>query len=72
MQQKNATVAIIGAGDFIGGAIAKKFASEGFIVHAGRRNGEKLVPLVAEIEAADGRVRARSSTPARRRTLPRS
>jgi NAD(P)-dependent dehydrogenase (short-subunit alcohol dehydrogenase family) len=60
MQQKNATVAIIGAGDFIGGAIAKKFASEGFIVRAGRRNGEKLVPLVAEIEAADGRVRARS------------
>jgi len=29
-------------------------------VHAGRRNGEKLAPLVAEIEAAGGRVRARS------------
>ena len=60
MQQKNATVAVIGAGEFIGGAIAKKFASEGFIVHAGRRNGEKLAPLVAEIEAAGGRVRTRS------------
>jgi NAD(P)-dependent dehydrogenase (short-subunit alcohol dehydrogenase family) len=60
MQQKSATVAVIGAGDFIGGAIAKKFGSEGFIVHAGRRNGEMLVPLVAEIEAAGGRVRARS------------
>ena len=39
MQSRNATAAVIGAGDYIGGAIAKKFASEGFIVFAGRRNG---------------------------------
>jgi len=41
LQKKNATVAIIGAGDFIGGEIAKKFAAEGFTIFAGRRNGAK-------------------------------
>jgi NAD(P)-dependent dehydrogenase (short-subunit alcohol dehydrogenase family) len=57
---RNATVAVIGAGDFIGAAIAKRFAAEGFTVFLGRRNGDKLVPLVAEIEAAGGRAIARS------------
>ena len=42
MQKRNATVAVIGAGDYIGGEIAKKFASEGFTVFAGRRDGAKL------------------------------
>ncbi|WP_347336999.1 SDR family NAD(P)-dependent oxidoreductase, partial [Bradyrhizobium pachyrhizi] len=51
MQKRNRTVAVIGAGDFIGGEIAKKFASEGFTIFAGRRNGDKLAPLVKEIEA---------------------
>ena len=60
MQKKNRTVAVIGAGDFIGGEIAKKFASEGFTIFAGRRNGEKLAPLVKEIEAAGGEIHARS------------
>ena len=60
MQKKNATVAVIGAGDFIGGEIAKKFASEGFTVFAGRRDGAKLEPLVKEIEAAGGEIHARS------------
>ena len=60
MQRRNATVAVIGAGDYIGAEIAKKFAGEGFTVFAGRRNGEKLAPLVAEIEKADGKVVARS------------
>ena len=60
MAQRNATAAVIGAGDFIGAAIAKKFAAEGFTVFAGRRNGEKLAPLVAAIEGAGGRVVARS------------
>ncbi len=57
---RNATAAIIGAGDYIGAAIARKFAAEGFIVHAGRRGGEKLAPLVAEIEAAGGRAVGKS------------
>jgi NAD(P)-dependent dehydrogenase (short-subunit alcohol dehydrogenase family) len=60
LQKRNATVAVIGAGDFIGGEIAKKFASEGFTVFAGRRNGAKLEPLVKEIEATGGEIHARS------------
>ncbi|MDB5522027.1 MAG: short-chain dehydrogenase [Tardiphaga sp.] len=60
MQKRNATVAVIGAGDFIGAEIAKKFAAEGFTVFAGRRNGDKLKPLVADIETAGGAIVARS------------
>lgn len=60
MQKRNRTVAVIGAGDFIGGEIAKKFASEGFTIFAGRRNGDKLAPLVKDIEAAGGEIHARS------------
>ena len=60
MQKRNATVAVIGAGDYIGAEIVKKFASEGFAVFAGRRNGEKLEPLVKEVEAAGGTIFARS------------
>src|SRR6202795_3894417 len=58
--QKNASVAVIGAGDYIGAAIARKFAAEGFTVFVGRRNGEKLAPLVAEIEAFGGRAAGRT------------
>jgi NAD(P)-dependent dehydrogenase (short-subunit alcohol dehydrogenase family) len=55
-----ATAAVIGAGDYIGAAIARRFAAEGFTVVAGRRKGEKLAPLVAEIEARGGRAFGRS------------
>jgi len=51
---------VIGAGDYIGAAIAKKFAAEGFTICAGRRNGDKLAPLVADVEAQGGRIFARS------------
>ena len=54
MQERNATCAVIGAGDFIGAEICKRFAAEGFTVFAGRRNGEKLEPLQKEIESAGG------------------
>jgi NAD(P)-dependent dehydrogenase (short-subunit alcohol dehydrogenase family) len=60
VEPRNATAAVIGAGDFIGGAIARKFASEGFAVFAGRRQGDKLAPLIAEVEAAGGRIVGRS------------
>ena len=56
MAKRNATAAVIGAGDFIGAAIAKKFAAEGFTVFAGRRNADKLAPLVADVEAAGGAI----------------
>ncbi len=46
---------IVGAGDYIGAAIARRFAKGGFTVCMGRRNGEKLAPLMAELEAAGGR-----------------
>ena len=60
MERRNATAAVIGAGDFIGAAIARKFAAEGFTVFAGRRNGDKLAPLIADIQKAGGRVFGRS------------
>jgi len=60
MQKRNATAAVIGAGDYIGAEIAKKFAAEGFDVFAGRRNGEKLEPLVKEVQAAGGTIFGRS------------
>jgi NAD(P)-dependent dehydrogenase (short-subunit alcohol dehydrogenase family) len=45
---------VIGAGDATGGAIAKKFASEGFIACAARRSADKLEPLIAEIRSSGG------------------
>jgi NAD(P)-dependent dehydrogenase (short-subunit alcohol dehydrogenase family) len=60
MQKRNATAAVIGAGDYIGAEIAKKFAAEGFTVFAGRRDGAKLEPLVRDIEAAGGSIIARA------------
>jgi NAD(P)-dependent dehydrogenase (short-subunit alcohol dehydrogenase family) len=59
LAKRNATAAVIGAGDFIGSAIAKKFAAEGFTIFAGRRNADKLAPLTAAIEAAGGEIVAR-------------
>jgi NAD(P)-dependent dehydrogenase (short-subunit alcohol dehydrogenase family) len=49
---------IIGAGDATGGAIARRFAREGFTACVTRRNADKLAPLVARIEAEGGRARA--------------
>src|SRR4051812_31116731 len=60
MEKRNATCAVIGAGDYIGAEIAKKFAAEGFTVFAGRRDGARLEPLVKEIEAGGGRIIARA------------
>jgi NAD(P)-dependent dehydrogenase (short-subunit alcohol dehydrogenase family) len=50
-----ASAAVIGAGDYIGAAIARRFAREGYLVHGGRRNGEKLAHLADQINAAGGR-----------------
>ena len=60
METRHATVAIIGAGDYIGSAVARRFAAEGFHVHAGRRNGDQLQPLIDEIGAAGGVCTGRS------------
>ena len=60
MQKRNATAAVIGAGDFIGSAIARRFAREGYTVFAGRRTAEKLEPLKKAIEAEGGTCVARA------------
>jgi len=49
---------VVGAGDYIGGAIAKRFAAGGYLAAVGRRKADQLAPLVAEIEAGSGRARA--------------
>jgi NAD(P)-dependent dehydrogenase (short-subunit alcohol dehydrogenase family) len=46
---------IIGAGDATGGAIAKRFAKEGYVTACVRRNGDKLAPLVEDIEKLGGK-----------------
>jgi len=49
---------IIGAGDAIGSAIARKFARRGLTVCAARRNGDRLAPLVQELTGAGHRAHA--------------
>jgi short-subunit dehydrogenase len=53
MSDKKA-VLVIGAGDGTGGAIARRFAREGYIACVVRRNADKLTPLVKQIEDAGG------------------
>lgn len=45
---------VIGAGDSTGGAIARRFAKEGYIACVTRRSVEKLQPLVDSIRADGG------------------
>jgi NAD(P)-dependent dehydrogenase (short-subunit alcohol dehydrogenase family) len=53
MNDKKA-ILVVGAGDATGGAIARRFAREGYIACVTRRNADKLAPLVAQIEAEGG------------------
>ena len=48
-------VLIVGAGDYIGAAIARRFAKGGFTVCMGRRNEDKLKPLIKELRAMGGK-----------------
>jgi len=47
-------VLVVGAGDATGGAIARRFAREGYIACVTRRTADKLAPLVARIRADGG------------------
>jgi NAD(P)-dependent dehydrogenase (short-subunit alcohol dehydrogenase family) len=58
MSEAKKAILVIGAGDATGGAIARRFAKEGYIACVVRRNGDKLAPLVSEIEALGHEVRA--------------
>ena len=49
---------IVGAGEATGGAIARRFAREGYTACVTRRTADKLQPLVAQIEKAGGKARA--------------
>jgi NAD(P)-dependent dehydrogenase (short-subunit alcohol dehydrogenase family) len=49
---------VVGAGDATGGAIARRFAREGYIACVTRRHADKLAPLVARIEAEGGKAHA--------------
>jgi NAD(P)-dependent dehydrogenase (short-subunit alcohol dehydrogenase family) len=45
---------VIGAGDATGGAVAKRFASEGYVACVTRRTLDKLQPLLDDIRKAGG------------------
>jgi NAD(P)-dependent dehydrogenase (short-subunit alcohol dehydrogenase family) len=47
-------VLVVGAGDATGGAIAKRFANEGFVACVTRRSADKLQPLVDAIKGNGG------------------
>jgi NAD(P)-dependent dehydrogenase (short-subunit alcohol dehydrogenase family) len=51
-------VLVVGAGEATGGAIARRFAREGYVACVTRRSADKLAPLVARIEAEGGKARA--------------
>ena len=47
-------VLVIGAGDATGGAVARRFAREGYIACVTRRTADKLAPLVEQIRGEGG------------------
>ncbi len=47
-------ILVVGAGDATGGAVARRFAREGYVACVTRRSADKLEPLVASIQAAGG------------------
>jgi len=49
---------VIGAGDATGGAVARRFAREGYTACVVRRHADALAPLVERIAADGGRARA--------------
>jgi NAD(P)-dependent dehydrogenase (short-subunit alcohol dehydrogenase family) len=51
-------ILVIGAGDATGGAIARRFAREGYVACVTRRNADKLAPLVEQIRAEGGEAHA--------------
>ncbi|NMM04264.1 SDR family oxidoreductase [Paraburkholderia sp. RP-4-7] len=52
--EKGKVALVVGAGDATGGAIARRFAAEGFVTCVTRRTAEKLEPLVDQIRDLGG------------------
>jgi len=50
------SIIVVGAGDALGGAIARRFAREGFEAVIIRRNADQLQPLAETIRAEGGKV----------------
>ena len=55
---KNGVALLVGAGDAIGAAVARRFAAGGYSVCVARRDAEKSRSLVEEIKASGGLARA--------------
>jgi NAD(P)-dependent dehydrogenase (short-subunit alcohol dehydrogenase family) len=53
-EEQKKVALVIGAGVATGGAVAKRFAREGYIACMARRQGEKLQGLIDDIEAEGG------------------
>ncbi|MGJ7544873.1 SDR family oxidoreductase [Variovorax sp. LT1R16] len=53
-EEKSKVALVIGAGDSTGGAIAERFAREGYIACLTRRSADKLEPLLEGIRAQGG------------------
>jgi NAD(P)-dependent dehydrogenase (short-subunit alcohol dehydrogenase family) len=54
MTEAQKAILVVGAGDATGGAIARRFAREGYTACVTRRNADKLAPLVERIRAEGG------------------
>lgn len=52
------SVLVVGAGDATGGAIARRFAREGYVACVVRRDAARLTPLVERIRAEGGQAQA--------------
>ncbi|HEX2542717.1 MAG TPA: SDR family oxidoreductase [Caldimonas sp.] len=55
MEHADKAILVIGAGDATGGAVARRFAREGYVACVTRRHVDKLQPLVAQIREEGGR-----------------
>ena len=51
-------ILVVGAGDATGGAVARRFAREGYVAGVTRRNADRLQPLVERIRADGGQAHA--------------
>jgi len=59
--RKSGVALLVGAGDAIGAAVARRFAAGGYSVCVARRNSEKSQSLAQEIAATGGIARAVSA-----------